>query len=587
MDSGQTVPTKLRRLMRLWAMVPAVLALLAIAGCQQTPPAQQATDSTRQVPGKIADGSELTPAAAAAQRPAGAPRIKFAEPPAEDLAGGKLVEETWDAISMQGKPVGYVRTIIANVKEGNRDLVRSSSFVRVVLSREGQASEQAMSFASWDTPDGEFLRFESRMSSGPSEIVVSGAVRDGQLAMDLNTLGQKQSVKLPWSRGWGGPFAVEQSLQRQPLKAGEKRTIHCLLAALNVPGDVQLEAVGEETVELPGGAQKLLKVKVVTNAGQHKIEELRWLDPRGETLKSIVPSLQQEAVRTTKADALSPASGEPLDLMIASTVPITGKLVPSATSKRAVYRAHVKNGQIAGLFSDCPSQRLKPIDDQTVELTVVAVRPEHKPEAQARGPAANDAAPTEADLQVGRGSPDLAHAPTEGLPNPPADADSAPSSFIQSTDPLIQQMAAQVAAKETDPWKIARALESFVQRTVKNKNYSQAFATAADVARSLEGDCTEHALLLAALCRARKIPARAAFGLIYYPPKHGFAYHMWTEVWIKNRWVPMDATLGLGGIGADHIKLGDSNFAGSSPLTDLLSVVQVLGRLELSVISID
>jgi transglutaminase-like putative cysteine protease len=283
--------------------------------------------------------------------------------------------------------------------------------------------------------------------------------------------------------------------------------------------------------------------------------------------------LQQEAVRMTKADALSPASGGPLDLMIASTVPITSKLTPSATSKRAVYRAHLKNGQIAGLFSDCPSQRVKPIDDQTVELTVVAVRPPlqpeasareatHKPEAQARGPAAGNPASS------------------------PNDADVAPSSFIQSGDPLIQQMAAQ-ATMETDPWKIAYALESFVQRTVKNKNYSQAFATAADVARTLEGDCTEHALLLAALCRARKIPARAAFGLIYYPPKRGFAYHMWTEVWIKDRWVPMDATLGLGGIGADHIKLGDSNFSGSSPLTDLLSVVQVLGRLELDVLSVE
>ena len=97
------------------------------------------------------------------------------------------------------------------------------------------------------------------------------------------------------------------------------------------------------------------------------------------------------------------------------------------------------------------------------------------------------------------------------------------------------------------------------------KNFSQAFATAAEVARSLEGDCTEHAVLLAALCRARKIPARVAFGLVYYPPQKGFAYHMWNEVWIADRWVPLDATLGLGGIGADHIKLGDSNLSRQQP----------------------
>ena len=40
-------------------------------------------------------------------------------------------------------------------------------------------------------------------------------------------------------------------------------------------------------------------------------------------------------------------------------------------------------------------------------------------------------------------------------------------------------------------------------------------ATAAEVARSREGDCTEHAVLLAALARARGIPARVAMGLVY------------------------------------------------------------------------
>jgi hypothetical protein len=71
---------------------------------------------------------------------------------------------------------------------------------------------------------------------------------------------------------------------------------------------------------------------------------------------------------------------------------------------------------------------------------------------------------------------------------------------------------------------------------------------------------------------------------VYYAPKKGFAYHMWTEAWIGDRWVPLDATLALGGIGADHIKLGASNLAGGSPLADLLGVTQALGRLELEVV---
>ena len=106
---------------------------------------------------------------------------------------------------------------------------------------------------------------------------------------------------------------------------------------------------------------------------------------------------------------------------------------------------------------------------------------------------------------------------------------------------------------------LAVALEGWVHESIRNKNFTQALATAADVAQSLEGDCTEHAVLLAALCRARKLPARVAVGLVYSPADQGFAFHMWNQVWIKDRWIPLDATLGLGGIGAAHLTLAVSD----------------------------
>ena len=74
--------------------------------------------------------------------------------------------------------------------------------------------------------------------------------------------------------------------------------------------------------------------------------------------------------------------------------------------------------------------------------------------------------------------------------------------------------------------------------------------TASDVARSHSGDCKAHAVYLAALARARGIPARVAVGLVYSDRLAAFGYHMWTEVYIDGRWIPLDGTLGLGGIGA-------------------------------------
>ena len=94
-------------------------------------------------------------------------------------------------------------------------------------------------------------------------------------------------------------------------------------------------------------------------------------------------------------------------------------------------------------------------------------------------------------------------------------------------------------------------------------------------------------MLLAAVCRARKLPARVAIGLVYYPAARGFAYHMWSEVWIEDRWIPMDATLGQGGIGAAHLKFSHSSLEGSSAFVDMLPVIQAVGRMKLEILAVE
>jgi hypothetical protein len=59
---------------------------------------------------------------------------------------------------------------------------------------------------------------------------------------------------------------------------------------------------------------------------------------------------------------------------------------------------------------------------------------------------------------------------------------------------------------------------------------------------------------------------------------------MWDELYIGDRWIPMDATLAQGGIGAAHIKLAHSNLKGASAYSSFLPVAQVLGRLKIKVL---
>jgi hypothetical protein len=189
--------------------------------------------------------------------------------------------------------VGYARTTIAKVAEQGRELIRTRNFTRTEWKRGGQNATQELTITSWDTPDGEPVRFETRMSNGtsspdarPMEVVAVGGVRDGQLGIDVTTLGRTESLKLPWRKEWGGLFAPEQSLRQRPLKPGESRTIRSLLPIFNMPGDTRLVAESYETVELPGltqaqsasegstGTTKLLKITSTLEVGQQRSDAL-------------------------------------------------------------------------------------------------------------------------------------------------------------------------------------------------------------------------------------------------------------------------------------------------------------------------
>jgi len=88
-------------------------------------------------------------------------------------------------------------------------------------------------------------------------------------------------------------------------------------------------------------------------------------------------------------------------------------------------------------------------------------------------------------------------------------------------------------------------LERFVFDHIANKTYSRSFDLASRVAATGEGDCTEHAVLLAAIARAQGFPARVVFGVLVLDFDDGlFAFgHAWTEIFDDGVWQLRDATM--------------------------------------------
>ena len=93
----------------------------------------------------------------------------------------------------------------------------------------------------------------------------------------------------------------------------------------------------------------------------------------------------------------------------------------------------------------------------------------------------------------------------------------------------------------------AEELREFVYDHIGNKTYARSFDLASIVAANGEGDCTEHAVLLAALARANGFYARVIFGTVIMDVDRGLsAYgHAWTEIHDGSGWEIMDATLSV------------------------------------------
>jgi hypothetical protein len=490
------------------------------------------------------------------QSPAAPPKAPPAKDSVEVLKPNEK-RDCWDVLLLQGTRVGYAHTTARDVGSG-RVVLSTENTNHIAIRRGKETSRQDVRIVTQERPGGEMLSFEAEISMGPAPIRMTGKVSGDRL--EVTTTGAATApvrTSIPWSADNRGPFAMEQSLLRKPMQPGERRTMKTFEVEVQQVADVEMGAKDYETTKLLSGSQRLLRIETVTRfANEQKLELTVWTDREGNVVKSRFPMLGGlETYRVSKSEALKEADAVAFDLLPSMMVKVEPALVDAHRTKEVKYRVHLEGSDPASVFATGPTQAIKSIDANTAEITVYAIRP-GRHDGNRNAPA-----------------------------NPPTADDLRPNAWVQSDDRLIVADARKAAGDEKDPWRVAVALERFVNREVTNKNFSQTFASAAEVARSREGDCTEHSVFLAALCRARGIPARAAFGLVYLPSEQAFFYHMWTEVYIEKRWIPIDATLSQGGIGAAHLKIAQSSLKDATASSAFLPVVQILGRLSIKVIS--
>jgi hypothetical protein len=475
-----------------------------------------------------------------------------------DQPAGAGAREIWDAYFLEGAKIGYGHSVVRHEDRAGEPLIATDSTSHLKLERFGQSIEQQLKLATLETPDGQLLEFRTEVAFGPTPVVVNGHIDGDSMVIQTSTQGAVQENRLAWSSDIRGFFGIDQSLEEEPLEPGQSRALRMLMPLLNDVAEVKLSASGYESTGVMGRNQQLLRIESTARLSDGNVmSETLWTNRSGDVIKRRIEGMGQESFRTTEklAKADAPAGGPTLDIGFDTIVKVDPPLIRAHRTRKVRYGVALSARDPAGAFSVGPTQSIRSLGPHSAEVTVRSVRPG---QTRADGKAAT----------------------TEPLDN----QYTAANSVLQIGDPRIVQMAKEARAGETDPTAIALALERYVYDNVSINDFSQAFATAAEVAETRAGDCTEHAVLLAALARACDIGSRVAIGLVYVEGAAGFGYHMWTEVFLDGQWIPLDATLGQGGIGAGHLKLVDSSLDGANAYSAFLPVAQVVGQLKIEVL---
>jgi hypothetical protein len=478
-------------------------------------------------------------------------------------AASKIVLEQWDAAYLQGARAGYVHTLAEELDRDGQKLIRTTIELRLKVKRFNDLIDLAMDVGDVATPGdgkvvGTFMR--QHVATG-KKLEINGVVDGDQLRL---TLDGKQALKpAPWNEGVVGIFKQQTLLKDRQIKEGDKFEYTAFEPSVNLVLKNQVEAKGYDEIELPGAKMKVRLLRVENRP--ERLEKVQlpalitWVDARLEQFVSEteIPGLGKfRMVRTTKAAALAPGSAVNVtDIGLSQLVKLKQPIAKPYDTSKAVYRVQIRDdADPESAFAQDGRQQASNVKGDSFELQVNSTNT-GQPAKEAKAP-----------------GPEFTQS----------------SYFITSADKRVRELAAAAILDEADAWRKAVRIERWVHDHMTVTN-DQALATADHVARTLQGDCTEFAMLTAAMCRAVGVPSRTAVGLIYanVGGQPAFAFHMWTEVWVDGTWRPLDATLGKGRIGATHLKIGDQSWHMARDMTPLLPVLRVLGRVRIDVIRME
>jgi len=470
--------------------------------------------------------------------------------------GEEVIHDNWSLLKMAGDPTGWVHEKVLSIDKDGTVLFRTEVASHMEMKRFGQEILIETEMWSLEGESGNIIKMHQRALMSGQETLYDLETKGEEALLTVTTLGTPHESTIPWSGDQLGPMAIWRIRKEKGSEPGTKFSVKTFSFDMMKTMTVTVEVKGKEAVDLLDGEKATLLRSVATNDIMPGIKSNEWCDENYDIIKTAVNmmGITMETYRTTEKRAKQSGGAEIKADMIIETMARANVNLPNPYRLDSIlYEFKVKDTDV-GLPKNLADSRQTVLesDGETARVLI-----------EAKVPAAFQKRP---------------------MTNPPAELSEylESNAFLQCDHPGLREKALDVVGGETDAWKAACLLEHFVFEYIADKNFGTGFASAAEVFEDRCGDCSEHGVLLAALCRAAGIPARVAMGYMYLGGI--FGGHMWAEVSINGEWYAIDGVMGIGRVDPTHITFTTSSLNKGGMGESFAAAVQGLGNLEITIL---
>lgn len=414
-------------------------------------------------------------------------------------------DTTWMSVMLGGRKIGHLKID----RETTPDTVTTTQTLSILLNRNGKSIPLSNMIRSVENTDGTPLGFASRTSMSSMDSTVDGQRQaDGNFRVTITVGGATRYSYIAWP----GQALLNDAQRKAMLAASRQPGLHYNLQMFDPASqqvmNVAMDVLGNEPVDLPGGTETLShqRQRLHQERGDQILD--LWLDSQGRARKGVISMLgrQLEMVACDQACAMAPE--QDVDMFRAAMVDSPRPLTPNLRESFLRYRVTIQGNSTVPLINT-DEQRVVHLGGRQWQI-------------------------------------DIGNA-YRGGETPPQPDDLHANAWLQSDAPAIRELAAQAVGNAVDDRQKMRRLRSFVSHYITQHGLDVGYASALEVVDTRQGDCTEYAVLLAAMARAEGIPARVVTGMVYADrfasTSRVFVPHAWVQAWVSGRWQSYDAAL--------------------------------------------